>query len=47
MIRIAKESDASLIKEIHRQNQKELGSFNLFYVWDKYCKRKAKYKYLR
>lgn len=46
MIRVANKHDAQLIKEIHRQNQKELGSFNLFYVWDKYCQRKANYKYL-
>jgi hypothetical protein len=46
MVRIANKFDDQLIKEIHKQNKSELGSFNLFYVWDKYIQKKANYNYL-
>lgn len=43
--RLATSKDEDLIRKIHKQNSKELGSFNLFYSWDKYLEGKSPYKF--
>jgi hypothetical protein len=44
-IRLATEKDEGLIRKIHKESSKQIGSFNLFYIWDNYISRKNKYKY--
>ena len=45
VIRLATLNDEKMIREVHRQSHKQIGSFNLFYVWDKYISGKANYVY--
>lgn len=42
---LATRSDEGLIKKIHKESNSELGSFNLFYSWDNFLKRKGTYKF--
>lgn len=42
-IRLAKLSDKEYIKLIHKESKKEIGGFNLFYSWDKYCSKESPY----
>jgi ribosomal protein S18 acetylase RimI-like enzyme len=44
-IRKAIKSDEALIKAIHKEAKKELGSHNLFQIWDKYLTRESPYNY--
>ena len=44
-LRLAEKKDEQFIKRLHKENSKEIGSFNLFYIWDNYLKRKNKYIY--
>lgn len=44
-LRQATIQDIDLIKQIHRESSKEIGSFNLFYVWDNYISGKSSYKF--
>ena len=44
-IRLATKEDESFIKKLHKQNSKDIGSFNLFWSWDKYLSREAKHKF--
>jgi ribosomal protein S18 acetylase RimI-like enzyme len=44
-IRFANKNDEDLIKKIHKESGKHIGSFNLFYVWDNYLAQKNTYKY--
>ena len=46
MLRLATKEDEPLIKQIHKECKDEIGSFNLYQIWDNYLSRKAKYKYL-
>ena len=45
-VRAATKDDEPLIKKLHKQAKKEIGNFNLFWVWDKYLDKTAKYKYV-
>ena len=45
-IRLAKIEDVDFIKKLHKQSSKQIGGFNLFWVWDKYIKKEAKHKYV-
>ena len=44
-IRKAISSDEGLIKQIHKEAKKELGSHNLFKCWEKYLSMESPYKY--
>ena len=44
-IRQATKNDEDLIKQIHKESKKEIGSFDLFFVWSNYLKGKTTYKY--
>lgn len=45
IIRKAIKSDEELIKLIHKEAKKELGSHNLFQSWDRYLSRESPYSY--
>ncbi len=45
LIRRANINDKDLIKKIHQESSKEIGSFNLFYVWDLYLCGTSKYSF--
>jgi GNAT superfamily N-acetyltransferase len=45
-IRSASKDDAEWIKKIYKQESKNLGSFNLFQVWDKYLTGEAPNKFI-
>lgn len=45
MIRLATKKDEGLIKQIHKESNKEIGSFNLFKCWEDYLQRKTPYVY--
>jgi hypothetical protein len=45
-VRLANIDDALFIKGFYKQHSKEIGDFNLFYVWDDYLTGKAKHKYV-
>ena len=45
-IRNATENDAELIKILHKQHKKEIGGFNLFWIWDKYLEGGTTYNYV-
>jgi len=45
-VRSATKQDEAFIKKLHKQHKKHIGGFNLFWVWDKYIDRTAKYKYV-
>jgi len=38
--------DAEFIKSIYKQHKKEIGNFNLFWVWDKYLEGNTPYKFV-
>jgi hypothetical protein len=44
-IRLAESSDKDFIKKLYKQSSKEIGSFNLFWTWDKYLSGEAKHKF--
>lgn len=44
-IRLATEQDKEFIKKLHKQSSKHIGSFNLYWSWDKYITKEAKYFY--
>ena len=45
-VRKAVHSDSEFIKKLHRQHSKHIGSFNLFWSWDKYLTGENKSTYL-
>jgi len=45
-VRPATIRDKEFIKDLYKTNPKDIGDFNLFWVWDKYIEGKAKYKYV-
>jgi ribosomal protein S18 acetylase RimI-like enzyme len=44
-IRLADKSDEQLIKKIHKESIKEIGSFNLFMSWENYLANQSPYKF--
>jgi len=46
MLRLAKKTDQELVKKIHKECKDEIGSFNLYQIWDNYLAGKANFKYL-
>ena len=45
-IRLATIEDVDFIKKLHKQSSKHIGSFNLFWSWDKYISKTAKHRYV-
>lgn len=44
-VRAATIDDREFIKSLYKTNAKEIGDFNLFWVWDKYLDGTSKHKY--
>lgn len=45
-VRRAEIKDKEFIEKLHKEHNKEIGDFNVFWVWDKYIQGKAKHKYM-
>lgn len=45
-IRLATREDQEFIHNLYKENAKEIGDFNLFWVWDKYIDGRSKHKYV-
>lgn len=44
-VRKALKIDEPMIKQVYKESAKQIGSFNLFYVWDNYLERKTPYNF--
>jgi hypothetical protein len=45
-VRPATIRDKEFIKDLYKTNPKEIGDFNLFWVWDKYIEGTSKHRYV-